>query len=601
MASDRIVVRGAREHNLKNIDVEIPRDKLVIITGLSGSGKSSLAFDTIYAEGQRRYVESLSAYARQFLGLMEKPDVDQIEGLSPAISIDQKSASRNPRSTVGTVTEIYDHLRLLYARVGHPHCPNCGRPIAQQSVQQMVDQIQSLPDGTRLMILAALIKDRKGEHQGVIDEIRRAGFSRVRVDGEIRDIEESVNLERYKRHTVEAVVDRVVVRHDDPEDEHAARIRLIDSLETALKLGGGVATASVIDGEDLLFSEHYACAFCGISFSELEPRSFSFNSPHGACPECDGLGVRMEFDSSLIIPDRDRSLADGAIAPWSKAGRDSTAWYDALLLAFGRKHEFSVDVPVRDLPPSVIDLVLNSKGKEKVRVEYRSRSGRMRSYEVAFEGVIPNLRRRYESTSSDYIRNEIEQYMAAQPCPACGGARLKPEARAVTISGRNIVEVTNDSIVESLRFFEELADDSRTHPLLSSRESLIARQILKEIRERLSFLVDVGLDYLTLNRAAASLSGGEAQRIRLATQIGSRLMGVLYILDEPSIGLHHRDNERLIRTLVRLRDLGNTLLVVEHDEETMKASDWIIDIGPGAGEHGCEVVAEGPLATILES
>ncbi|HEU5424819.1 MAG TPA: excinuclease ABC subunit UvrA, partial [Nitrolancea sp.] len=599
MASDKIVVRGAREHNLKNIDVEIPRDKLVVLTGLSGSGKSSLAFDTIYAEGQRRYVESLSAYARQFLGLMEKPDVDQIEGLSPAISIDQKSASRNPRSTVGTVTEIYDHLRLLYARIGHAHCPNCGRPIAQQSVQQMAEQVLALPEGSRLLLLAPLIKDRKGEHQGVLDEIRRAGFSRVRVDGEVREIEESFSLERYKRHTVEAVVDRLIVRHSDDEELHAARIRLIDSLETALRMGAGYARVQMIDGVELLFSEHYACAHCGLSFGELEPRSFSFNSPHGACPECSGLGSRMEFDPDLIFPDRDRTLAGGAIAPWAKAGRDSTAWYDAVIAALARKHGFAVDVPVRELPDKALDLILNSQGREKIRVEYKARSGRVRSFDITYEGVIPNLRRRYDSTSSDYVRAEIEQYMAAQPCVACGGARLKPEARAVTVGERSIVEVSGMAIAEALAFVERLADGERGEPVLTNRETLIARQILKEIRERLSFLVDVGLDYLTLDRAAASLSGGEAQRIRLATQIGSRLMGVLYILDEPSIGLHHRDNERLIRTLVRLRDLGNTLIVVEHDEETMRCADWIIDIGPGAGEHGGEVVAVGPLEAIL--
>ena len=602
MASDKIVIRGAREHNLKDIDVEIPRDKLVIITGLSGSGKSSLAFDTIYAEGQRRYVESLSAYARQFLGLMEKPDVDQIDGLSPAISIDQKSASRNPRSTVGTVTEIYDHLRLLYARIGHPHCPQCGRPITQQSVQQMAEIIQALPDGTRLMILGSLIKDRKGEHQSVLDEIRRAGFSRVRVDGEIHDIEDSFSMARYKRHTVEAVIDRLVIRHDDSDEMHATRIRIIDSLETALKIGGGVATASIIDGEEMIFSENYACAHCGISFSELEPRSFSFNSPHGACPECDGLGMRMELDPDLIIPDKDLSLAQGAIAPWSKAGRDSTAWYDALLLALSKKREFSVSVPVRELPDDVIEYVLNAGkkrgSKEKVRVEYRSRQGRMRSYEVAYEGVTTNLRRRYQSTSSDYVRNEIEQYMAARACPTCGGARLKPESRAVTVGGRSVVDVTNRSISDALKFILDLSNEAEGEALLTEREFMIARQILKEVRERLSFLVDVGLDYLTLDRGAATLSGGEAQRIRLATQIGSRLMGVLYILDEPSIGLHHRDNDRLIRTLERLRELGNTLIVVEHDEETMRAADWLIDIGPGAGEHGGYVVAEGTIETI---
>ncbi|MFO7272311.1 MAG: excinuclease ABC subunit UvrA [Sphaerobacter thermophilus] len=599
MASEKIVVRGAREHNLKNIDVEIPRDRLVVITGLSGSGKSSLAFDTIYAEGQRRYVESLSAYARQFLGLMEKPDVDLIEGLSPAISIDQKSASRNPRSTVGTVTEIYDHLRLLYARIGHPHCPNCGREITQQSVQQMADTIQALPDGTRLMILAPLVKDRKGEHQGVLDEVRRAGFARVRVNGEIRDVDEEIKLERYKQHTIEVVVDRLIVRHDDEEEEHALRIRLIDSLETALRLGGGTAIADIVGGEEMLFSERFACPHCGISFGELEPRSFSFNSPHGACPDCDGLGVRMEFDPELIVPDPDRSLADGAIAPWARTGRDSTAWYEALLAALAAKHGFSLDTPFRDLPEAIRQVILYGGKRERVRVEYRARSGRTRAYEVDYEGVIPHLRRRYQSTSSDYVRAEIEQYMAARPCPTCGGARLKPESRAVTIAGRSIVDVTCLSIVDALRFFEDLADEDRPEPLLTPRERIIARQILKEVRERLGFLVDVGLDYLTLDRAAATLSGGEAQRIRLATQIGSRLMGVLYILDEPSIGLHHRDNARLIRTLLTLRDLGNTLIVVEHDEETIRTADWIIDVGPGAGEHGGRIVAAGTLDDIV--
>ena len=601
MAVEKIIVRGAREHNLKNIDVEIPRDRMVVITGLSGSGKSSLAFDTIYAEGQRRYVESLSAYARQFLGLMEKPDVDLIEGLSPAISIDQKSASRNPRSTVGTVTEIYDHLRLLFARIGHPHCPQCGRPISQQSVQQMAEQVQALPDGTRLLILAALIKDRKGEHQGVLDEVRRGGFARVRVDGEVREVEDTIALERYKRHTVEVVVDRFVVRHESEDDDHAARIRLIDSLETALKLGGGVATAAIVDGEEILFSERFACAHCGISFNELEPRSFSFNSPHGACPDCDGLGVRMEFDPELIVPDPDRTLAGGAIAPWSKVGRDGTAWYHAVLTALAAKHGFGMEQPFRDLPMDVQDLIVSGRAGERATVEYRSRSGRTRAYQVDYEGVIPNLRRRYQSTSSDYVRAEIEQYMSARPCPTCGGARLKPESRAVTIGDRSIVDVSGMAVTTALDFFQLLADEAGPDPVLSGRERLIARQVLKEIRERLSFLVDVGLDYLTLDRAAASLSGGEAQRIRLATQIGSRLMGVLYILDEPSIGLHHRDNERLIRTLLRLRDLGNTLIVVEHDEETMRAADWIIDIGPGAGEHGGHVIAEGTIDDILRT
>jgi len=599
MASDKIIIRGAREHNLKNIDLEIPRDKLVVFTGLSGSGKSSLAFDTIYAEGQRRYVESLSAYARQFLGLMEKPDVDQIEGLSPAISIDQKSASRNPRSTVGTQTEIYDYLRLLYARIGQPHCPQCGRPIAAQTVQQMAEQVEALPDGTRLMILAPLVKDRKGEHQAVFDEIRRAGFTRVRVDGEVRDLDEPIPLERYRRHTIEVVVDRVIVRHEDPEERHATHIRLIESLETALKLGGGTAVAQIVDGEELRFSEAFACVHCGLSFNELEPRSFSFNSPHGACPECDGLGMRLEFDPDLIIPDKERSLDEGAIAPWSKVGRDSTTWYQALLHALAERHGFRTDVPVRELPEGVVQLILYGDGGRPVTVRYQARSGRTRAYTVTYEGVIPSLRRRYDSTSSDYVRAEIEQYMAARPCPACGGTRLKPEARAVTVAGRSIVEVTRMSVGEALRFFEELADAGRPQPLLSERERLIAHQILKEIRARLRFLVDVGLDYLTLERPTATLSGGEAQRIRLATQIGSGLMGVLYVLDEPSIGLHPRDNRRLIRTLLRLRDLGNTLIVVEHDEETIRTADWIVDIGPGAGEHGGRIVAQGTVEDII--
>jgi len=597
MASDKIIIRGAREHNLKNIDLEIPRDKLVVFTGLSGSGKSSLAFDTIYAEGQRRYVESLSAYARQFLGLMEKPDVDQIEGLSPAISIDQKSASRNPRSTVGTQTEIYDYLRLLFARIGQPHCPQCGQPIASQTVQQMAEQLEALPEGTRLLLLAPLVKDRKGEHQTVLDEVRRAGFTRVRVDGSVREVDEPISLERYRRHTIEVVVDRVVVRREDPEERHATHIRLIESLETALKLAGGTAIAQVVDGEELRFSEAFACLRCGLSFSELEPRSFSFNSPHGACPECDGLGIRLEFDPDLVIPDTERSLEEGAIAPWARGGPDSTGWYQALLGALAERYGFRTDVPVRQLPERVMQLILYGDQGRPITVRYRARSGRTRAYTVSFEGVIPSLRRRYDSTSSDSVREDIEQYMAARPCPACGGTRLKPEARAVTIAGRSIVDITRMSVGDALRFFEELADAER--PLLSERQRLIAHQILKEIRTRLRFLVDVGLDYLTLERPTSTLSGGEAQRIRLATQIGSGLMGVLYVLDEPSIGLHPRDNQRLIRTLLRLRDLGNTLIVVEHDEETIRAADWVVDIGPGAGEHGGQIVAQGTVEDIM--
>ncbi|MEX2426119.1 MAG: excinuclease ABC subunit UvrA [Thermomicrobiaceae bacterium] len=597
MASDRIIVRGAREHNLKNIDVEIPREQLVLLTGLSGSGKSSLAFDTIYAEGQRRYVESLSAYARQFLGLMEKPDVDQIEGLSPAISIDQKSASRNPRSTVGTVTEIHDHLRLLYARIGHPHCPKCGRPIATQSVPQMTERIQKLPDGTRLMILAPLIRDRKGEHQGILEDVRKSGFARVRVNGEVHDIDDDIKLGRYHQHTIEVVVDRIVVRNDDEDDSHAARIRLIDSLETALKMGNGIATAAIVDGEEMLFSEHFACVHCGLSFGELEPRSFSFNSPHGACPKCDGIGVRREFDPDLVVPDQALTLAQGAIAPWFKPGRDGTNWYSALLEAMSEEYDIPLDVPFRDLTDKQQKLILNGTRGKKIKVQYRSRSGRKRSYPVPYEGVLPHLRRRYSSTSSDYVRNELEQFMASRPCPSCDGSRLKPEARAVTINGKSIDQVSAASIEHASVFIQELRREDEGAPL-TDRERMIGQQILKEVGERLRFLVDVGLEYLTLDRGAASLSGGEAQRIRLATQIGSRLMGVLYILDEPSIGLHQRDNARLIQTLISLRDLGNTLIVVEHDEETIRASDWVIDIGPGAGEHGGYVIAEGHVEDI---
>ncbi|TVR73778.1 MAG: excinuclease ABC subunit UvrA [Sphaerobacteraceae bacterium] len=597
MASDKIVIRGAREHNLKNVDLEIPREKLVLFTGLSGSGKSSLAFDTIYAEGQRRYVESLSAYARQFLGLMEKPDVDQIDGLSPAISIDQKSASRNPRSTVGTVTEIHDHLRLLYARIGKPHCPECGRPIATQSVQQMSERIQSLPEGARLMVLAPLIKDRKGEHQGILEDVRKAGFARVRVNGEIHDIDDDINLGRYHRHTIEVVVDRIIVRHDDDDDSHSTRIRLIDSLETALQMGNGIATAAIVDGEEMMFSEHFACVHCGLNFGELEPRSFSFNSPHGACPSCDGIGVRSEFDPELVVPDKSLALEQGAIAPWFKPGRDGTNWYSALLEAMSAEYDIPLDTPFSELTDKQQKLILNGTRGKKIKVQYRSRSGRKRTYPVPYEGVLPHLKRRYSSTSSDYVRNELAQYMATRPCPSCDGSRLKPAARAVTINDRSIDQIGAASIEHASAFVQELIREDEDAPL-TDRERMIGRQILKETGERLRFLVDVGLDYLTLDRGAASLSGGEAQRIRLATQIGSRLMGVLYILDEPSIGLHQRDNARLIQTLISLRDLGNTLVVVEHDEETIRAADWVVDIGPGAGEHGGHIIATGDVTDI---
>ncbi len=605
---DRISVRGAREHNLKNIDIDIPRDKLVVLTGLSGSGKSSLAFDTIFAEGQRRYVESLSAYARQFLGQMEKPDVDHIDGLSPAISIDQKGSSRNPRSTVGTVTEIFDYMRLLYARIGHPHCPICGRPIVAQSVQQMARQLLELPDGTRLMILGPVIRDRKGEHHGVIEEIRRQGFVRVRVDGIVLDIDEAAGLDlaKYRKHTVEVVVDRLVIHHDEgtTPDDHPDRVRIIESLETALKIAGGIAEAQIIDGEAIVFSEKFACPVHGVvGLTEIEPRNFSFNSALGACPVCTGLGTTREFDPDLIFPHRGLTIAQGAVAPWLRATGEGSAWYSALLEGVASKYEFSLDVPVRDLPPEAMDVILNGSRGKKVTVRYKSRSGRMRSYDVDYEGVIPNLKRRHDSTSSDYVREELERYMAERPCPACLGARLKPEVLGVTVGERSIVDVTRLPIREARDWFAALARDPTedAEAPLTEREFLIARQIFKEIRERLGFLVDVGLDYLTLERSANSLSGGEAQRIRLATQIGSSLMGVLYILDEPSIGLHQRDNARLIHTLERLRDIGNTLIVVEHDEETMRAADWIIDIGPGAGQHGGYVVAEGSMDDIINA
>jgi excinuclease ABC subunit A len=607
---DKITVRGAREHNLKNIDVEIPRDRLVVLTGLSGSGKSSLAFDTIFAEGQRRYVESLSAYARQFLGQMEKPDVDHIDGLSPAISIDQKGTSRNPRSTVGTVTEIYDYLRLLFARIGRPHCPQCGRPIAQQSVQQMASQILSLPDGTRLMILAPVIRDRKGEHQGVFDEIRRQGFVRVRVDGEVREVDEKIELERNKKHTIEVVVDRIAVRHepDVAIEEHQDRVRIIDSLEVALRIANGIAIGQIlvpsgaegIDGGELLFSENFACPFCGISFGEIEPRNFSFNSPHGACPECTGLGTKMEFDPEMIVPNRNLSIAQGAIVPWLRNSGEGYAWHSAQLQALAEKFGFDLRTPVKDLPDHILAKILYSNKEDRIVVKYHSGNGRAKNYDVMYEGVIPNLKRRLDQTSSDYIREELGRYMSARPCPTCKGTRLKPEVLSVLINGRNIVDLTGLPIRQAQAWFNDLAADPEAQSAapLTAREFLIARQILKEIRERLGFLVDVGLDYLTLDRSANTLSGGEAQRIRLATQIGSSLMGVLYILDEPSIGLHQRDNARLIRTLLRLRDLGNTLIVVEHDEEMMRAADWIIDVGPGAGVHGGRIVAAGRIADI---
>ena len=635
MPQDQLIVRGAREHNLKNIDVAFPRDRLVVITGLSGSDKSSLAFDTIYAEGQRRYVESLSAYARQFLGQMEKPDVDQIDGLSPAISIDQKGASRNPRSTVGTVTEIYDHLRLLFARVGRPHCPTCGRPIERQSVQQIVDQVLSLPEGTRLLVLGPLIKDRKTEGDRVIESARRQGFVRVRVDGEMYDLADAPTLDKYKRHSIEVVVDRFVVRHAelpegaergpdgrpiDPEtgqpmaDPDASR--LADSVETALRLGEGVvliapapraaatgtadaggATGADATGEEpptfeeRRYSERYTCPYDGTTIDELEPRSFSFNSPHGACPACTGLGTKLEIDPDLVIPDRSKSLRQGALAPWAKMPNDAS-WRLKILESITKAHGWSFTAPVKDLPKEAIDYLLFASKDEKVLVRYRHERGE-NSYKATFEGIVTNLERRYRETDSEYIKTELEKYMVTRPCPVCGGKRLKPEILAVTVDDKNIWEISVMSITDAL-------DWAATLPkVLSERERTIAYQLLKEISARLGFLVDVGLDYLALDRTSVSLSGGEAQRIRLATQIGTTLMGVLYILDEPSIGLHQRDNAKLIATLTRLRDLGNTVLVVEHDEETIRTADWVVDIGPGAGEHGGEIIANGTLDDLL--
>jgi excinuclease ABC subunit A len=608
MAQNQIVVRGAREHNLKNIDVVIPRDKLVVITGLSGSGKSSLAFDTIFAEGQRRYVESLSAYARQFLGQMDKPDVDQIEGLSPSISIDQKSVSHNPRSTVGTVTEIYDYLRLLYARVGIPHCPVCGERVVAQSAQQIVEAIEAMPDGTRVQALAPVIKDRKGHHQKVLDDIRKAGFVRARINGEVRDLDEAIELERYKSHTIEVVVDRLVVRRfadPDGEEASAARSRLTDSVETAMEMGGGVVTINDITNPDHpvdhLFSEHLACVYGHVSLPEIEPRTFSFNNPHGACPECQGLGVRREFDPDLIVPNKDLSVEEGALAPWATG--DNQSWTRRYLAEACRNFNIPKDVPWRELPEDQQNLLLYGTD-QKFRVEYHREDGSHFSWNAEFEGVLTSTARRYRETTSDYMRQKYEEFMSERPCETCHGDRLRPEALAVTVADTRITAVTAMPIKELLRWVQSLrgtGPNVNGHPLLSTRDLTIAHQILKEIEARAQFMVNVGLDYLTLSRSAGSLSGGEAQRIRLATQIGSQLTGVLYVLDEPSIGLHQRDNARLLATLEGMRDLGNTLLVVEHDHETMLAADWIIDLGPGAGEHGGYVVAEGSPDAIMEN
>ncbi len=611
MPIDRITIRGAREHNLKGVDLVIPRDRLVVFTGLSGSGKSSLAFDTIYAEGQRRYVESLSSYARQFLGQMEKPDVDVIEGLSPAISIDQKGTSKNPRSTVGTVTEVYDYLRLLFARVGQPHCPVCGRPIAKQTVDQMADQVEKLAAGTRLMVLGPVVRGRKGEYLSLLEDLRKGGFVRVRVDGQIYTLDETIPLEKNKKHDIEVVVDRLVLGTDQ-------RTRLVDSLETALRLGHGSVLLVPVEGrggetgegqpgaprkvgvapadskggpphfsEERLMSQDFSCAYDGTSVPEPEPRNFSFNTPHGACPTCTGLGTRLVADGDLVAPDPSLSLADGAIAPWSK----SNFFYPELLDAVAKHFKIDMNRPWGKLSQEHRRVLLEGTGGNKIRFTYTNQYRHKRWYEASFEGILANLQRRHAETESEFVKEELEKYMSDKPCPTCQGKRLKPESLAVTVAGRDIADICELSVAAAIEFFERLE--------LNEREQLIARGILKEIKERLQFLIDVGLEYLTVNRAANSLSGGESQRIRLATQIGSKLMGVLYILDEPSIGLHQRDNRKLIATLIKLRDLGNTLIVVEHDEDTIRTADYMVDIGPGAGEHGGEIIAAGTVEEVL--
>lgn len=583
MSRENIVVKGARAHNLKNIDVTIPRDKLVVLTGLSGSGKSSLAFDTIYAEGQRRYVESLSAYARQFLGQMDKPDVDSIDGLSPAISIDQKTTSRNPRSTVGTVTEIYDYLRLLYARVGRPHCPEHGLPITSQTVEQMVDRIVDYPERTKLQILAPVIQGKKGEHVKLLEEIQKQGFVRVRVDGEVRDLVEEIKLEKNKKHSIEVVIDRIVIKE-------GIASRLADSIETALKISEGKVLVDVMDKEELLFSSNLACPECGFSIDELAPRMFSFNSPYGACPSCDGLGNKLEVDAELVIPDQSKSLKGDAIAPWEGS---SSNYYTQLLQAITTHFGIDQEIPFEQLSKEHQEILLYGSKGEKLLFRYENEFGQIRENKIAFEGIVHHVERRFKETGSDYIRDQLEAYMSKKPCPTCKGARLKKESLAVTINEQSVDYVTGLSIGEAEKFFAGLQ--------LTEKERTIANLILREIEERLGFLVNVGLDYLSLNRGAGTLSGGEAQRIRLATQIGSRLMGVLYILDEPSIGLHQRDNARLIQTLEHMRDLGNTLIIVEHDEDTMLAADYIIDIGPGAGVHGGQIIAEGTPSEIMDN
>ena len=583
MPTDHITIRGAREHNLKNISLSIPRDKLVVFTGLSGSGKSSLAFDTIYAEGQRRYVESLSAYARQFLGQMEKPDVDTIEGLSPAISIDQKGTSKNPRSTVGTVTEVYDYLRLLFARIGHPHCPVCGREVQRQTVDQMADHVEKLPKGARVMVLGPVVKGRKGEYRSLIEDVRKSGFVRVRVDGSLYELGEQIPLDKNKKHDIQVVVDRIVIGPDQ-------RTRLVESIETAARLGGGSVIIVPEKGEEIQMSMDFACPYDGTSVPEPEPRNFSFNSPHGACPTCTGIGFQLRVDGDLVVPDPSLSLREGAIAAWSR----SQFFYPELLESVSKFFGIDMDKPWSKLPKAQQNVLLNGTGERKIRFGYKNQYGHSRWYEAPFEGVIANLQRRYQETQSDHLKAELEsRYMADKPCPACKGRRLKPESLAVTVAAQNIAGVSALSISAAIAFVDSLE--------LTEREQLIARGILKEIRERLQFMIDVGLEYLTVDRAANTLSGGESQRIRLATQIGSKLMGVLYILDEPSIGLHQRDNRRLINTLLRLRDLGNTLIVVEHDEETIRAADYMVDIGPAAGEHGGEIIAAGTVEEVLRN
>jgi excinuclease ABC subunit A len=624
-SSPVIRVVGARVHNLKNITVEIPRDKLVVITGLSGSGKSSLAFDTIFAEGQRRYVESLSSYARQFLGQMDKPDVDYIEGLSPAVSIDQKGASHNPRSTVGTVTEIYDYLRLLYARAGIPHCPECGREVSKQSAQEIVDAIETLPEGSRILVMAPMVRGRKGTHQAVLEEIRKSGFVRVRVDGIVENLDEDIQMDRYKIHHIEAVVDRLVNRKlEDPEEAKAFRTRLTDSVETALKFGDGYLIVHLLnpvpqaqpvilpnpsgngpagkeaaepEPMDIFFSEHLSCPSCHLSFPEIEPRTFSFNTPHGACPECQGLGGKLEIDPDLVLPNKDLSLNEGAIDVSSWDGpRDEGGWYWQTLEAAAKYYKIDLDTPIGELSPEKLDIILYGSNGKEIPMRYTNARGNEYQFKRVYEGVIGNLERRYNETSSDYWRERIEALMNMNTCPSCGGKRLRKEALAVTVAETNIITITGWPVRITRRWVDNLVNDDS---ILNERQKIIASRILRELQERLGFLVNVGLDYLTLDRSAGTLSGGEAQRIRLATQIGSRLMGVLYVLDEPSIGLHNRDNTRLLNTLKGLRDIGNTVLIVEHDHETIESADWILDLGPGAGEHGGEVVAEGTVSDIL--